>query len=468
MNGFMKMFRFESVSYLALIFIIISIQFLVSSCSKDDPIPERNVSAESALQNYIDNDDNAYRWEFKNTYNIAGTNAYDIELTSQRWREYTWTHQLTILVPQTIDHDGVMLWITGGSNNGGLPKWTDQNDPEAFLMSLIANSNNAVVAILRQVPNQPLYQNLYEDALISYTLNAFRDDGDYTWPLLFPMVKSASRAMDAVTEFLEDEFAFTVSGFTVSGASKRGWTTWLTGAMDRRVEAIAPAVIDILNMPVNVNYQQEVWGDYSIQIQDYVDLGIAQDIHSVTGADLVKMIDPFSYREKLTMPKMIFIGTNDPYWPVDAIKHYFSEIPGENFIHYVANAGHDLGNGQTAMLALNAFWTNTLTKNPYPICTWHVVKTEDQIKIEVGASDSYLTNAYLWSADSDDRDFRDANWSSTALNVEGSSLIEVSQVYPESGFRAFYVDLEYIDSRNTAYTKSTRMFVCDQDELFIN
>ena len=60
------------------------------------------------------------------------------------------------------------------------------------------------------------------------------------------------------------------------------------------------------------------------------------------------------------MPKMIFIGTNDEYWPVDAIKNYINDIPGENYIHYVPNAGHGLGDGQQALTALSAFFGITL------------------------------------------------------------------------------------------------------------
>jgi PhoPQ-activated pathogenicity-related protein len=224
-------------------------------------------------------------------------------------------------------------------------------------------------------------------------------------------------------------------------------------------------VIDVLNMPVNVDYMIRVWGDYSIQIEDYVKLGIPQQVHSDTGRDITTMIDPFSYRYKLTMPKMIFIGTNDEYWPVDAIRHYIDEIPGENYIHYVPNAGHGLGGGEQALRALSAFFGRTLSGKQYPVCNWGITQSKERLGLSVETSPEELLGALLWTTDSDDRDFRDEAWSSQDLDAADQKNIEVLVDFPESGYRAFYLDLIYDDPNGGEYTKSTRMFVTNDSIL---
>lgn len=423
------------------------------------------VTTETALQEYLQNDDQSFTWEIKEKYSSGDLAVYNLMVTSQKWREFTWRHQVTVIVPDTVAYDGALLFISGGSNKEEIPNWKKPDDGNIRMMEHIAQNNQAVVAVVFQVPNQPLYDNLTEDELISLTFHNYRNEKDYTWPLLFPMTKSAVRAMDAIQEFAEENLQTGITRFLVSGASKRGWTTWLTGANDSRVEAIAPMVIDMLNMPVSITYHLEAWGDYSIQIQDYVELGIAQDVDTPDGQELTAMVDPYSYREKLTMPKLILNGTNDEYWPADAIKHYIDEIPGENYLHYVPNAGHDLGDKRQAIQALSAFFGKTLAGNGYPVCSWSFEENGQEIKLKIDATEEELQGVRLWSAFSEDRDFRDNTFSSSPVENQESDSVFVSVPYPESGFRAFYIELTYPDNNGEPFSISTRMFVTDSQKV---
>ncbi len=443
--------------------VILFTLFILSQACK---VFERPIVPGNALEKYLKERNNKYSWEVRDSEKGGqGITIVNLRLTSQQWRDYTWTHQLVLIIPDTLRSATGLLFITGGSNANGEPNWKDEKELKKSF-SYVAAVNKSVVAILRQVPNQPLYGDLTEDALISYTLHNFRSDRDFTWPLLFPMVKSAVAAMDAIQEYSRRELGTRVNKFVVSGASKRGWTTWLTGSQDDRVVAIAPMVIDVLNMPVNIAYQKEVWGDYSEEISDYVELGIAQDLSTPDGTDLTTMIDPYSYRDALTMPKMIFIGTNDPYWPVDAVKNYYYELPGENYIYYEPNAGHDLGGGENAIKALNAFFNITVSGSEHQICNWHAAYDSDQTNLSISASGD-LISATLWFSSSFDRDFRDDSFVSAPVEYSGDNEFEVIVRHPASGFRAFYVELVYPDPTGGVYSKCTRMFVSDSARCYI-
>ncbi|MDZ7608140.1 MAG: PhoPQ-activated protein PqaA family protein [Cyclobacteriaceae bacterium] len=448
-------------------YFLILLAITAISCTKTEKGP---TTAENALQQYLDNGDKTYKWQKTGTFDFTngGGKGYDLLLTSQTWREFTWKHQLTVLVPEVTSHDGALLFITGGGLENGEPKMKGSDDDLVRNLSIIAAKNRAIVCIVRQVPNQPLYDDLTEDELISYTLHNFKNDGDFTWPLLFPMVKSAVKAMDAVKEFSDMELRMDIKRFLVSGASKRGWTTWLTGASDPRVTAIAPMVIDVLNMPKSLDYQVEVWKEYSIQIEDYVKLEIPQQVHSEKGDKLTKMIDPYSYRQNLTMPKMIIIGTNDEYWPVDAIKNYYDSIPGNNSIEYVPNAGHDLGDKKQAFQILSSFFSGMLLNQPMPKCDWEIAEDSSGISLTALASADLLLNASIWTADSEDRDFRDEGWEERKLNVAHEPQVQVKLDYPDTGFAAFYIDLEYADANGDRFVQSTRMFVADSTQVFVH
>jgi len=430
-------------------------------------------SPESALSSYLYNNDNTLAWELRDSYRVGESQAYSILLISQKWQGMLWKHELLVFIPDLVSCDGALLFVSGGSVDDGLPRMSSRDDGLSRSIASIAYKHGAVTAILKQVPNQPLFGNLYEDALISYTLDKMRQTGDYSLPLLFPMVKSAVRAMDVVADFAREQRSdVSVNRFMISGASKRGWTTWLSGAVsDSRVVAIAPMVIDMLNMPVTLKYQQEMYGEYSDEINDYVKLDIPQTITSDFGRMAVDMIDPYSYRDKLTMPKMLFMGTNDPYWTIDAVKHYIDSIPGKNFLCYVPNVGHGLGDQRQAFASLSAFFGLTMYNHPYPECRWLVSEKNKRITLSVQASAGNFVRSVLWSASSDSRDFRNSQWTGGEI-IGGKSVINLNSVsatlsYPKTGYIAFYIELIYSDMNGNEFSVTTRPYVADGKRVFV-
>ena len=156
--------------------LFVSMSLLCISSCKDSPKKlvenvaptEAIVTPETALQSYLKNDDQTFKWELKENYPIGDVTAYELLLTSQKWREHVWTHELTVLVPKEVSYDGALLMITGGSVKEGMPNWSsNEEDKKSISFAQVAEKNKAIVAIVRQVPNQPLYDGLTEDELIS-------------------------------------------------------------------------------------------------------------------------------------------------------------------------------------------------------------------------------------------------------------------------------------------------------------
>src|SRR5262249_3606842 len=158
----------------------------------------------AALTDYVYKEDKSFAWKaVGKTESDAGT-VYEIDLTSQTWHEITWTHKLQVFVPRGVKPQPTMvLW-----NQGGRPS------PSSGLLGLgLATKIGAPVAFLYGIPNQPLFGGKSEDALIAETFVRFLETKDPSWPLLFPMVKSLIRAMDALQAFAKQEWNADVKDF---------------------------------------------------------------------------------------------------------------------------------------------------------------------------------------------------------------------------------------------------------------
>jgi len=398
------------------------------------------------LVEYVAKDDKAFTWKQTGKLDVDGSAVYELELTSQKWQNLTWTHKLQVFVPKGVKPQSTMvLW-----NQGGTP-----NAASGMLGLEIAKKVGAPVAFLYGIPNQPLFGGKREDALIAETFVKFLETKDSSWPLLFPMVKSLVKSMDALQAFAKEEWKFDVTHFVVTGASKRGWTSWLTAATgDKRVKAIAPLVIDTLNMPVQMKNQVAAFGKPSLMIKDYTDRNLVPIPDTGEGQRLWKMVDPWVYRDQIVVPKMIINGTNDPYWPLDALNTYWDDLKGEKHLLYVPNAGHDLREAdkdgrkqlfpERSLNTLSAFCKCQIFDKPMPKVEWKYQPVETGVTYEV-TSVRGPRSQRMWYADSDTRDFRRALWKEQLLSeskepFSGKVATSSGIKFPTQGFRAVFVE----------------------------
>jgi PhoPQ-activated pathogenicity-related protein len=417
-------------------------------------------AARADLESYVKAPDDSYGWSVEKTTDLPGIgSALTVRLTSQTWKGIPWKHWLSVIRPEKLGHASeALLVISGGSTRSEPPS---SLSGEALLLARIAQKTGSVVAVLSQVPNQPLFANLKEDALIAYTFKEFYETKDETWPCLLPMTKSAVRAMDAVQAVAREKFSQEIKRFVVTGASKRGWTTWLTGAVDPRVCAIAPMVIDTLNMSKQMALQRLSFGGYSEQIKDYTDLKLQDRLADPGAGVLLKLVDPYSYLKKLTMPKLIVLGTNDRYWPVDAVKLYYQDLEGEKYLHYVPNKGHGLGPG--AIEAISAFYHAVLNGQALPRFSWSFGRKGGEVRMEMKVQEVPL-KAELWHASAATRDFRDAKWEPLPAEKGGERTYLAKLAVPEKGFAALFGRLTFQSALGQEYALCTNVEVLG-DEL---
>lgn len=362
------------------------------------------------LDDYVAAEDNTYGWQIVNTREIAGITALEVSLTSQKWRDIVWKHRVYILKPaQLKTPEFAVLYITGSSGMA-----------ELVAFGQVANKVGALCIILNDVPNQPLFGGLSEDALISYTFMEFAKSGDKTWPALLPMTKSAVRAMTAVQEIAKKQWDIDVKEFMVTGGSKRGWTTWLTAAVDKRVRAIAPLVYDILNFPKQLPHQVATWGKYSEMIGDYSSKGLTEMLSTTEGQILTTTVDPYFYRERFKMPKMIINGANDRYWVIDAAQFYFNDLPGEKYLMYVPNAGHSLQEGLPRVVNnLTAFYLAVASKQPLAQIQADVKRQGNKLLVTV-TTKGKVEGVQIWTAQSSTKDLRSSKWTAQDAKPAGN------------------------------------------------
>jgi PhoPQ-activated pathogenicity-related protein len=418
------------------------------------------------LDEYVAKPDPAYEWKVIKTIPGDGVTTFIVDLKSQSWRKMpevdraVWEHWLIVVKPDTVKHSTAFLTIGGGRNGSPAP---EAAGPQSIEM---ARTTNSVVAELRMVPNQPLVLNgdgqpRSEDDLLAYGWVKFMETGDPLWITRLAMVKSAVRAMDTITALLASEQGgkVGVKNFVVAGGSKRGWTTWLTGAVDKRVVAVVPIVIDVLNVPACSNNHFCAYGFWAAAIGDYTRHKIFDWHGTKEYAALMRIEDPYHYRDRLTMPKYVVNASGDQFFPPDSSKFYFNDLVGPKYLRYVPNANHSL-RGSDAQESILAFYQAILTKTAMPKFSWDMA-ADGSIRVKVEDKPTKVT---LWQATNPKtRDFRletiGAAYKDSPLAPDDKGIYVARVPKPQTGWTAFFVELTFDSGGKVPFKFTTQVSI---------
>jgi len=411
----------------------------------------RSAPAEpTALDRYVAAPDPNYAFHVVSSQNNGEYKTHVIEMTSQSFLtkeevdKPLWKHWLTVVVPDHVTTSTALLYINGGSSDRPAPQTAD------LAMVFGALTTHSVVADLHGIPNEPLVfagdgRKRTEDAIIAYTWDKFLKTGDDRWPARLPMTKAVVRAMDTVQTFCQSDEGgkVKIDSFAVSGSSKRGWTTWSTAAVDKRVVAIVPIVIDTLHLEQNPGRQLAAYGSFSPAVKDYTDINLPKWTGTPQLHDLMNIEDPWSYRDRYTMPKLLINSTGDQYFLPDNSQYYFQDLPDPKYLRYVPNTDHSLAHSD-ASATLLAFYGAFIQHKEMPRFSW---KLQDDGSIHIQTTDR-PTGVKLWQATNPTaRDFRLAvlgpKWTSTDLTDQGNGTYVASVTKPEAGWTAFMAELTF-------------------------
>jgi PhoPQ-activated pathogenicity-related protein len=251
--------------------------------------------------------------------------------------------------------------------------------------------------------------------------------------------------MDCVQELMagKEGGGLQIEKFVVAGASKRGWTTWMTGVADPRVEAIVPIVIDVLNVDPSMRHHAAVYGFWAEAIGDYVQHDITSRWGHPRMQEIYEAVDPYYHLDRLAMPKFIVNASGDQFFCPDSSQFYFHDLHGEKHLRYVPNADHSLRDSD-AVESIAAFYQMVVAGKPRPRFSW-VFEGDGSIRV---TTDDKPNEVRLWQATNPKaRDFRlktiGAAFTSSILEDQGEGVFVGRIDPPNEGWTAFFVELNY-------------------------
>ncbi|KAJ1405186.1 PhoPQ-activated pathogenicity-related protein-domain-containing protein, partial [Ochromonadaceae sp. CCMP2298] len=218
---------------------------------------------------------------------------------------------------------------------------------------------------------------------------------------------------------------------------------------------------------------------WTYALKDYTEMNLTVRFDDPNMVLLQEQVDPFFYKERLTMPKMVVNAAMDEFQQPDDTHYWWSSMPGPKHFVIIPNAEHSLATGIIeAVPAIGAFVQALLHQDVVPTFVWDIsadtgaiTATLDEHGIVHEATMWYAVSCGMNAWDKQNRrDFRIAHldqpcacgpsaegmcvnlatfWQKETLEmtmVKGRRTYTASRPAPLDGtWTAFFIDVQYVN-----------------------
>ena len=352
---------------------------------------------------YVSRPDPISKWTVGVQRSDGDAKFFEAQLISQDWGG-VWEHKIQAYSPaKPLADDLAVIFM--------------MSQPSALgTLADAANKIGLPCANLGGFPCKSFGQ-VGEAGLLAGTMIYFKT-GDPNYATFCPLVRAAVRTMDCIEAESPKALGKPIKRFILVGHSKAGGTAWWSAILDPRVAGIVVVGADLLN----IKAQDDIYP--TINLEQFLPKGtLAFDREA-----FMKMLytaDPYQWRAKLTVPKLVIQGANDEHFVTGATGLYYDNLPGGKWVLNLPNATHggagqagEMPNTQTAD-TLVAMAKSIATKKPLPQLNGKFVPANDKLTVTVDCP-AAAKQALLWSAQSSSRDFRYSKWTSQEMKPVGS------------------------------------------------
>lgn len=385
----------------------------------------------------------------------AGYEWRHYRMSSQTWqpapviKPARWRHSVEMHIPPGALPEKALLVVNNGVRFG--PEQSPDYSRE--VLREISLLTRTVVVMITDVPNQALsFSDLdvpvKEDEAVAHTWAHWMSDeaAPAELPLHVPMAVAASRAMDLAVQELSD---LRVERFIVTGASKRGWSAWLTALSDERVVAIVPAVIDVADTSsMLAGLRKRYGGEWPLALWRYQAAGVLPQLGTPAFDRLMQLMDPMQYLQepgrRLDIPKYLVSASGDDFFSPDPVTNYLARLPGQTSLRVLPNSDHY---GVRAHVATTLVPLVQRIQAGRDLPALQVAAAGEGGLVEVRASELPVAVRLWTAANPDDRDFRYAcgvRFASQTLQVRNQAFSLQLPSVP-SGWQAWFVEARFAD-----------------------